>query len=227
MIDELLQKRRYVKEFYKEADIPRDLVDSLLEKTWKVTPSKNNFMPYKVHVLGPEHIYYKEKVFLNCLKNESDGDGQDVNDIMDSRYGTQPPNYANILSCSYLLVFTLRPEDKPNELQKFLINRGHNYEAVNEKKINKIYPGASLEVGLFMDCFSALCIFHGIDVSFVGCFSKDLSDWKDLPFITHKPLSIMPIGKGKIYRDEEDAVKKGFDLRPDYNRIVNFVDQER
>jgi len=222
MIDKLLQKRRYVKEFYKEADISKELIDSLLEKTWKVTPSKNNFMPYKAHVLGPEHVEYKEKVFLNCLQNESDGDK--VDNLMNKRYAKNPPNYANILSCSYLLIFTLRPEDKPNELQKFLINRGHNYEAVNEKKINKITPGASLEVGLFMDCFSALCLHHGIDVSFVGCFSKDLSDWRDLPFITHKPLSIMPIGKGKIYRDEEEAVKNGFDHKPDYNRIINFVD---
>jgi hypothetical protein len=222
MIDELLQKRRYVREFYKEADIPKELINSLLEKTWKVTPSKNNFMPYKVHVLGPEHEEYKEKVFFKCSHTEMQN--SKAYDFMKEIFDKNPQNYANILSCSYLLIFTLRPEQNLNELQKFLKDIGHcDWSASDEKRINKVASVASLEVGLFADCFSALCLYHNIDVSFVGCFPKKISDWEDLPFITHSPLLIMPIGKGKKYRDEEDFVKKGFDPKPDYHRIINFI----
>lgn len=223
MIDRILQKRRYVREYDANANISPNLIDSLLQKTWKVTPSKNNFMPYTVHVVGPEHQRYKELVFLNCASNEGLSDG--IENPLEERYKEHPPNYANILSCSYLFVFTMRLEEKPNPFQQMLIQRGHRYEAVDESRLDNLYATASIEVGLFADCFSALCLQNDIDVSFVGCFHKDLDKWKDIPFVTRKPILIMTAGKGLKYRDEiaKDSDIEKLDLRPDYNRIVNFV----
>ena len=48
MIYETLQTRRFVRRYDNTVDIPESLIDSLLRKTWEVTPSKNNFMPYSV-----------------------------------------------------------------------------------------------------------------------------------------------------------------------------------
>ena len=50
---ELLDKRRHVK-VYSLKDPGKELIEKLLWKAWKVTPSKNNFMPYHCNVLGPE-----------------------------------------------------------------------------------------------------------------------------------------------------------------------------
>lgn len=222
MIDNVLKKRKYVREYDKTAEIPESLVDSLLQRTWKVTPSKNNFMPYTVHVLGPQHQHYKDLVFLNCASNENKTDN-DPEAVL-KRYGKVPPNYANILSCSYLLIFTLRLEEDPNPFQKMLIERGHKYEAVDESRLHKLYPTASLEVGMFTDTFSALCLENNIDVSFTGCFRKELDTWKDIPFVTRKPILIMTVGKGKIYRQDfvKDSIEE-LDLKPDYEKIVNFI----
>ena len=60
----ILEKRKYVLDYDTEAKIDNELIVDLLEKAWKVTPSKNNFMPYKVHVVGPEHRKLKESIFF-------------------------------------------------------------------------------------------------------------------------------------------------------------------
>ena len=47
-----LEQRHHVLR-YKEENVPDDVLSKLLYKAWKVSPSKNNFMPYAVNVLGP------------------------------------------------------------------------------------------------------------------------------------------------------------------------------
>lgn len=228
MIDSILKNRKYVREYDKTADIPISLIDSLLQRTWKITPSKNNFMPYTIHVLGPEHQDYKEAVYKICLSNDKRLKTESEILNLEIKYAKNLPNYANILSCSYLLIFTLRLETSPNLVQKNAIERGHRFEAVDESILNSLYSTASLEVGLFSDAFSALCLENNIDVSFTLCFHKDLNYWKDLSFVTRTPILLLTVGKGKIYRHDE-LVKRGvaqYDLRPDYARIVNFIDKK-
>ena len=55
MIDNVLKHYKYVKTYDQSQDVPQSIIDELLQRTWKVTPSKNNFMPYKLYVLGPQH----------------------------------------------------------------------------------------------------------------------------------------------------------------------------
>ena len=47
MIDNVLKHYKYVKTYDQSQDVPQSIIDELLQRTWKVTPSKNNFMPYK------------------------------------------------------------------------------------------------------------------------------------------------------------------------------------
>lgn len=223
MIYDVLEKRRYVIEYDQTATFSKSLIDSLLQKTWKITPSKNNFMPYTVHILGPEHQKYKELVFLNCASNEGLIDG--VRDPLSLRYSSNPPKYSNILNCSHLLIFTMRLEDQPNPYQQMLINRGHKYEAVREDGLETIYASTCLEVGLFADALSGMCLEEGIDVSYTGCFHRNLKYWENIPFVKRKPILLMTLGKGKIYNRDRmitnDLVAK--DLKPDYDRIINYV----
>lgn len=216
MIDKILKNRRYVLEYDQTASISPHLINELLYKTWKVTPSKNNFMPYKIHIVGPGDREYKHLTYKNCLSNEGLADG--IDNPVEERYQHQLPDYANILSCSYLFIFTLRLEDKPNPVQKKAIRMGHNYEPADESLLDGCLSTASIEVGLFADCFSALCIKKGIDVSFTGCFHRDIDKWDDIPFVTRTPILIMTAGKSMKYK----KVDKN-NLRPDYSRIVNFV----
>lgn len=223
-ISKILEKRKAVKEFETKFSIPDIVLNSLLERTWKVTPSKNQFMPYTVHVLGPKHQTYKNLIYQLCLNNEQKNDKIQAGEQQE-RYGKELPFYANIMSCSHLLVFTLRVEDNPSEFQKFSMSKGHKFEAVCESTIENLYPTASLEVGMFSNVLGTLCLENNIDVSYILCFTKKLENWKEIPFVTRLPILLMPIGKGKVYR--MDILKKHgifeYDLRPEYSRIVNFI----
>jgi hypothetical protein len=221
MIYQTLKNRKYVREYDTTADIPETLIDSLLQKTWEVTPSKNNFMPYSVFVLGPKHQTYKKLAFCNALSKE--GQGDNIINPLATRYTEYLPNYANILSCSYLFIFTMRLETDPNPFQKFLIDRGHVYEAVDESMLGGLYAMASLEVGLFTSVFNGLLLENGIDSSFTGCFHRDLNEWKEFPFVKRMPIILMTAGKGKIYIDETKTELQKQDLRPNYDKIVNFI----
>ena len=215
---DVLKSRKFVKEYDKNYAIPQDLLESMLRKTWEVTPSKNNFMAYNVYVVGPNDQDIKEKVYLNCLSNESKND--DNLNILEERYQDNPPNYANIKNCSHLIIFTMRLETQPSPFQKMLIDRGHNYEAVDENKLKRLEPLVSFEAGLFADTLSALCLENNIDNCFIGCFRSDLGTWKDIPFVKRKPVMIMTLGKAKKYLRKSSSLP---DPRPDFERIVNFV----
>ena len=221
MIYDTLKTRRFVRKYDNTVDIPESLIDSLLRKTWEVTPSKNNFMAYNVHVIGQglENQKYKEATYLNCLGNEAHGDGININDIIPQRYSTYLPNYSNILSCSYLLIFTMRLETEPSPMIQWSVNRGHNFEALDESKLDHLVPLSAFEIGLFADAFGGMCLENDLDVSVIGCFSKDLSTWTDLPFITRKPVMTMTVGKAKEYLQRP----RPHDLRPNYEKIVNFI----
>ena len=60
-----LEQRHHVLR-YKDKVIPDDDFSKLLYKAWKVTPSKNNFMPYTVNVLGPGDKR-KKIIYDTCL----------------------------------------------------------------------------------------------------------------------------------------------------------------
>lgn len=217
MTYEILKKRRYVTKYDTDFIPPTGLIESLLKRAWEITPSKNNFMPYNINVIGPNCPQTKQKVFLNCLSNEIDIDNNE--NIFEERYSNNLPAYSNILNCSYLLVFTMRLETNPNPYQKMLLDRGHKYEAVDENRLDSLYPIASFEAGLFCDALSVLCLENGLDVSFTGCFQRDVKKWKDVDFVKRKPIMIMTIGKAKEYKNPIEE-----DMRPDFHRIINFVE---
>ena len=219
MIYETLQTRRFVRRYDNTVDIPESLIDSLLKKTWEVTPSKNNFMPYSVHVIGQgsENQKYKDLAYLNCLGNEAKADNVDINNIVAERYsGGYLPFYSNILSCSYLLIFTTRVETILSPHQQDAVKRGRNFEALDVSRLNH---SSSFEMGLFVTAFSGMCLENQLNVSLIGCLPSNLSKWKDFPFITNQPRMIMTVGKAKSLLKQV----RPDDLRPNYDRIVNFI----
>jgi hypothetical protein len=210
------KKRQAVTEFDSTAYIHRSEIDRLLRHAWQVTPSKNNFMAYSIHVLGPKHEDYKNLVYQNCLAKEGAADRVDAS----TRYSsTRKPFYSNILNCSYLLIFTMRLEDQPSLYHQDAMQRGHRFEAFDEETLDILVPSVSLEVGMFADVFGGMCVEQDLAVSHIGCFPTTMEEWKLLPFITRRPILLMTVGKAKQYKKPEPH-----NHRPNYNRIVNFVD---
>jgi len=222
-IDSILDKRRHVMEFDTNAPAPdKDLIDDLLRRAWKVTPSKNNFMPYEINVLGPQHQAEKNHLYEKSLGSEKSANSN--NPIRNDPRQLEIPAYACISSCAYLIIFTDRCEDKPNPFQQRAWNRGVFHAPMTEEGVGSIGETVSLEVGMFATAFAGLCVDHGIDLSYTLNFKRSLDKWKDTWFINRRPMLFISLGKAKTYR--EDLKAKGLyngDVRPEYNRIVKFL----
>ena len=60
-------------------------------------------------------------------------------------------------------------------------------------------------MGLFAQTVTTLCLEEGIDVSYTACFPKEMTKWKDIPYVQFddgkaRILLMMSIGKVKVYR---------------------------
>ena len=53
--------RKHVDAYDNSVDIEQEVIKSFKE-AWRVTPSKQNFMPYTIHVIGPESQEWKNKL---------------------------------------------------------------------------------------------------------------------------------------------------------------------
>ena len=219
-----LEKYRYVREYDTTTSIPRAEIYNILKKTWQVTPSKNNFMPYSVFVLGPDQQELKNKVYGLCIKNESKANNiPDIEKIRD--YENNKPQFWNIVTCNYLLIFTPRVEDKPNPWQLKQIENGNVFDQMNAHRMDKTHTNTSIEIGMFANTFASLCLEKDIDISHTMCFSSDIDDWHSIGLtgIEYYPLLLMSVGKGMKYRQPAEDPIEQLDLKPDFTRIVNFV----
>lgn len=221
---------KYALEYDTKHKIDPEFIQDALKAAWLETPSKNNFMPYRVYVLGPEFAKEKEEMFWLCLGNETKANGHYIKSreklmkYKQHRYSHSGPSYHNIINAPYVLIFTGRVEDKPNELQQRLVNNGYVYEqmATNGPKNEHAKKVAYLEIGMFSTNFAGICLSNGIDVSHTLCFPGDKQDWpqEHFSFLDSHPMLIMTVGKGEIYRK---ASVQAIDPKPDFDRIVNIV----
>ena len=72
-------------EFSEEAP-DKKIIEDILWKAWKVTGSKNNFMPYQVNVLGPDKVEEKLNIWNKSkankkMTNETQIPGAEENDF--------------------------------------------------------------------------------------------------------------------------------------------------
>ena len=208
--------RRHLDAYDNNVDIEKDFFTSL-EEAWKVTPSKQNFMPYKIHIIGPNAQEYKDKLYAMCLRNEGKVDNLSDEQLIE-RYKHRPPSYHSITNCSYALIITQRLITKVNVRQQKRLYKGHVAEQMDVKQQNALNSLASFEAGLFCNALQYYLLQKDIDSCYTGCFKTNLDIWKTLPFVTETPIMIMTIGKGKTFvpRDPENN-------RPDLSDITNIV----
>jgi hypothetical protein len=217
-----LEKYKYVLEYDSTADILKDTIESILKKTWKITPSKNNFMPYSVFILGPDKQESKNEVYKLCIKNEEKANG--IANIEEERYQNFKPQFWNVVSCSYLLIFTPRVETIPNPWQAYCMQQGNVYNQMNEEKMNSVAVTSAIEIGMFTNTFAYFCLEKNIDVSYTMCFSNDVKDWQNISKdIKYSPTILMSVGKGLRYRQPAHNPIEQLDLKPNYERIVKFI----
>ena len=196
MLEELLSRRKQVEHFKDDVFPEKELVKSLLEKTYKLVPSKQNLMPYEVLVLGPDKIDEKKELF-DLSKNTEPAES----DFTNSYHNKQ-------LLAPYVLVFTQRLAFPPNLYVQNLIKKGRKYEECDVHNYKNYKNIPAIEIGMFMLALSCLCVENNIDVSYTAClpFKKER-----FSFIDEDMYIVMSLGYKKWNRPRKHENKPNFD----------------
>lgn len=220
---------------YDTENIPdKHVITEALHEAWTTTPSKQQFMPYNVFVLGPDRQNLKEKMYYKSLVWESNINHTnydvDMNDVLavEKEFVKERsyPFYIAFKTAPYLLIFTQRIEDQPNPWQQWQIEElGTNFEQTDKNTPSRAKGLSHIEIGMFSQSFANVCLMNGIDISYTKCLPGDMEYWSEpeFDFIERPPQLLMTAGYGKTTRREFHGVKYGYDLKPDFNRIVKFI----
>lgn len=205
MIEDIYAKRKQIKVFLEDRIPSEELIGNILQKTYDLVPSKQNLMPYKVLVIGPEDKNTKQAIYdLTCFTSSTH-----------TGTTTNWTAYA-----PYNLIFTQRlAEPSPFVAEK--IERGHSFQCCDPKSYESTNTKvlASIEVGMFSTILTGLCIENGLDVGYLKCFpgwDKKIK-WADLPIVDEYPILMMGIG----YRKGLPGNRPG-ETKPDFDEVVCF-----
>lgn len=220
-----LQHYQYVVEYDTEEKVDHSIIENVLKEAVLTTPSKQNMMPYKVHVVGPGNDKIKNALAIKAKQKEDNVNDPTVKNMRSvNSYQT-----SNIRTAPYVFVFTQRVETNPAPWYKSLMKRGWKFEQTNTKNPGKAERVSMIETGMFAYSISSLFLQSGLDVSYTRCFESKLKHWKEpeFNFLDMPVWLIMTVGKGKTYRrDSQPNLTFEIDHKPDWNRVVNFVEQK-
>ena len=239
---ELLEKRKHVHAYDMDRHPPKEDVEKVLWKAWKVTQSKQKMMAYSVFVLGPDKEHEKFLVYKNVVKNHADAEyraakmgKKDTSDYIEDKeefykiYFDRPNrDYFHIKQNPYLIIFTSRVVTKTNaynERQRKKTPRSSGsftgrsfYDQMHESHVHRIKDSVSVEVGMFAQNLTTFCMEEEIDISFCSCFVRDVKQWCDLPFIKYEPRLLVSLGYGDKYRRRNED-----DLKPEPEEIIEWI----
>lgn len=184
---------------YDQIKIPsKEQIEEILSETYDLVMSKQNLMPYKVHVLGPEHREIKEQIYI--LSTEVEYPDEQLRNkwrlnrfrIHEEHFEVQkrfPPGNSQLFA-PYLVFFEAR-RPNPNPLvQRYMDGEGE----MDYRDIRAYDNGQSkLEIGMFAALMSGVVVDKGLNCSFTGCINPvkmaEIFDWVEVP-----PLLSMSIG---------------------------------
>ena len=203
---ELLEDRHHVVH-YKEEVPPKEVVDKALWEAWKTSPSKNNAMPWKVFVMGPEHKEEKIKVWHMVRGNHVD------REILAVKEGEATQTEGGW-------------EGQPNPFYQQQVNEGMYFDQAWESQIDKFIDTSAVEVGMFIQNLSSYLLEKDIDVSYTSCFYRDIKKWHNigLNYAEYRPIILMTCGYAKYYRKDSIGIPLiEQDKKPNKEEIIKWI----
>lgn len=225
-----MKQYKYVIEFNKNKNVQPDMMKQVLDYAWRYTPSKNQFMNYSVHVIGPSQSKLRELLYYKVLEQQMRANGENFKSLKEYDKHCDDnniaPNFRNIRNAPYILIYTQRAVTKTNPHHEKCMKSGVVYEQTFEKGTKKYTAAngtARVEAGMFSANLSTIALNIGLDVSYVGCMPSDLKYWQEdeWSFITDSPLFIQLVGYGKRYK--KDVLDPRTDRKPDFEDVVNIL----
>ena len=223
---DLLENRHHVKE-YSDIIPKKELIENSLWKAWKTTPSKNNAMPYKVFVYGPEHKEEKIKVWEMVFSNHKDAEIRAVKRGQSTKTegGKPNPYYEHIKYNPYLFCIHAQPRE-PNKFYERQVKLGMFFDQAWPERIENFIDTTALEVGMFAQNLSSFLLEEKIDVSYTSCFRRDIKHWHKagLTHADYRPIMLITAGYSKEYRKDVPYVKEGLpDIKPEYEEMIQWI----
>ena len=227
---DLLEKRHHVRK-YSDKIPPKEMIENALYKAWKTTPSKNNAMPYKVFVYGPEHKEKKKAIHAMIHGNHDDAEHRAIErGQADKTEGGRPnPFYEHMMYNPYCVCIHAQPRE-PNDFYKFQVKRGMFFDQAWPERDENFIDTSAIEVGMFLQNLSTYLLEQGIDISYTSCFFRDIKKWHEagLTEADYRPICLMSIGYSKLYRKDDPYVKSAAkfnrsDIKPEYKDMVKWV----
>ena len=228
-LEEIFRSRRQIR-LYDNKNFPdKSVIESLLNKTHSIVASKQNLMPYKIHVLGPECIKQKRELYELSTKSETPKGKLMQADLHNLN-----------MFAPYVLVFTHRLA-KSNPAVQRRIDRGMKFSLCDPKTYKTENTDlVCMEIGMFSTILAGLALEKKIQVSFLKCFPhwpKWQYVWKtmnDLAFVDETPYLTMQLGykktKGDFDKDiGEFAKEQTYDgasyneFKPPVNDVINWI----
>lgn len=224
---DLLETRHHVKK-YSDKIPPRDIIEKVLWKTWKTTPSKNNAMPYKVFVYGPDKKEEKEKVWNMVYKNHVKAEKIAVEKGFATRTedGTPNPYYEHIKYNPYLVCIHCQPRE-PNKFYQEQVKKGMFFDQAWPEYVDRFIDTSAVEAGMFIQVLTNYLLEEKIDISYTSCFHRQVEKWQEegLDHIKYRPIILLSIGYAERYRYEDlkDRGRTHEDIKPEYKDMIEWV----
>ena len=227
--DLLETKRKHVRK-YNDKIPDKKLIERALWKAWKTTPSKNNAMAYEVLVWGPDKELEKEVIHSLVVKNDKKNFDKAVEmKLTDKTQGPElgvheNPYYEHIKLNPYLITIHGRIS-KPNRFYEEQVKFGHFFDQSYDPE--KIMDSTSFEVGLFAANLAIYLLEEGLDMSYNGCFRRNLREWRKigLHVVKQRPITMISCGYAEQYRREilKKHGKETWDVKPNFEDIVKWI----
>ena len=231
LFDLIEEKRRHVREYMTKVP-PREIVEDCLWKAWKTSPSKNNFMAYRVDVYGPDKHEEKEIIWNLVLKNHIRAEERAQRDgrIEFTQKGEPNPFYEHVKLNPYLFVLHSRVAKKANRFYAHQIERGHFADQMYPDLVERLVDSVAVDCGLFLSNLTAALLEHDIDVSYNSCFLRDPDIWRSagLDHVEYRPIVMMSAGYAAKYRHEclTEWNMDGWDVKPDIEEVIKWVGED-
>ena len=239
--DTLEQKRRHVKKYRKDMIPSKASIERALWKAWKTTPGKNNAIPYKVHVWGPDMEVHKEAIHNLVVKSHKAVEAEAVKDsrlpntISQEQFDKENPHlpknfpnpfYEHIAFNPYLFTIHSRVST-PNKWYQEKIKEGHQYDQGYEHLFEHIIDSVSVEVGMFASNLGYYLLEEGLDISYNSCFRRRPEQWHKVGLhkVTTRPITMISCGYAERYREEDlkEWGKFEWDRKPEIEDIIEWM----
>lgn len=188
MIEELFSKRRQIRAAWDQKNLPsKDTVLHLLETAMKISPSKQNLFPFKIHAFGPNNPEEKRIVGQICTLYETgsvnhwddenkDGEFHSAAGDLNIKDWVLDDEGNDMRDAPWVLVFEQRLCEPNNFVKEYseLHADWSRFTQTDEKRFRELCNTklTCIEIGMFLQSLAGLCLENNLGISYIRSFPE-------------------------------------------------------